>query len=321
MENRKIRRAVSGTLSTVSSGVRAFRRGSAWVRHKIRSAFGIQLNRRIFGEILNVVALGLFGLVFILPIVYTICNAFKPSDELFLFPPKLFPQRPTLENFSDLSALMGESWVPFSRYVFNTILITAAGTAAHVIFASMAAYVLGKYEFPGSKAFFAMVTAALMFSPIVTSVPNMLIMSGLGWMDTYWAVIIPAIGQPLGLFLMKQFMETLPDSILEAALIDGARQPRIFFKIVMPAMKPAWLTLIIFSAQNLWNTGGNIGFYIRSEELKNLPYALNSILTGGVARAGAGSAVGLLLISVPIIIFILAQSNIIDTMTTSGMKE
>ena len=321
MEMRSIRQAASNALAAVSSGIRACRRGGARIRHRIRSAFGIRLSRRIYGEILSAVVLGVFGIAFILPIVYTVCNAFKPLDELFLFPPKLFPQRVTLENFSDLSALMGESWVPFSRYLFNTVLITAAGTIGHVIFASMAAYVLEKHKFPGSRAFFGLVTAALMFSPIVTSVPNILIMSSLGWMDTYWAVVIPAIGQPLGLFLMKQFMSTLPDSILEAARIDGAREWRIFFKIVMPAVKPAWLTLIIFSTQTLWNTGGNIGFYIRSEELKTLPYALNSILTGGVARAGAGSAVGLLLISVPILIFMLAQSNIIDTMTTSGMKE
>ena len=146
-------------------------------------------------------------------------------------------------------------------------------------------------------------------------------MAQLGLINNQLALILPALQSSLGLYLMQSFMAGIPGEMLEAARIDAASEYRIWFSIVMPNVKPAWLTLIIFSTQTLWNTGGNIGFYIRSEELKTLPYALNSILTGGVARAGAGSAVGLLLISVPILIFMLAQSNIIDTMTTSGMKE
>ena len=166
---------------------------------------------------------------------------------------------------------------------------------------------------------FGLVVMTLMFSPTVTSIPNFVIMSGIGFVDTYLALIIPAIGSSLGLFLMKQFMVTVHDSILEAAKIDGAGELRIFFKIVMPTVKPAWLTLIIFSSQTLWNSTG--GVLIRSEELKPLPYALNQIMAGGFARAGAASAVGLILMSVPILIFIFSQSQILDTMSTSGIKE
>ena len=194
-----------------------------------------------------------------------------------------------------------------------------AGTGLHVIFASMAAYVLEKHRFYGRNAFFGLVVMTLMFSPTVTSIPNFVIMSGIGFVDTYLALIIPAIGSSLGLFLMKQFMVTVHDSILEAAKIDGAGELRIFFKIVMPTVKPAWLTLIIFSSQTLWNSTG--GVLIRSEELKPLPYALNQIMAGGFARAGAASAVGLILMSVPILIFIFSQSQILDTMSTSGIKE
>lgn len=171
----------------------------------------------------------------------------------------------------------------------------------------MAAYVLEKHRFYGRNAFFGLVVMTLMFSPTVTSIPNFVIMSGIGFVDTYLALIIPAIGSSLGLFLMKQFMVTVHDSILEAAKIDGAGELRIFFKIVMPTVKPAWLTLIIFSSQTLWNSTG--GVLIRSEELKPLPYALNQIMAAA-SPGGAASAVGLILMSVPILIFIFSQSQI-----------
>ncbi|NLK21026.1 MAG: carbohydrate ABC transporter permease [Epulopiscium sp.] len=276
-------------------------------------------NRSRGGDFSIYTMLILFGIFMALPLVYAINNAFKPLDEIFLFPPRFFVKNPSLDNFQDLFVIMGKSWVPFSRYIFNTMFITAVGTAGHLIFASMGAYVLAKYEFPGSKVFFNIVVTALMFSGYVTSIPNYLIMTKLGWVDTYLSVIIPAFASPMGLFLMKQFMEGIPDSLIEAAKIDGAKEGRIFFNIVMPMVKPAWLTLIIFSIQNLWNNKASN--FIYSEELKTLPYALQQIINGGVARAGVGAAVSLFMMIVPIAVFILTQSNIIETMATSGIKD
>ena len=278
-----------------------------------------RLNRSVAGNGILFFLMAICGVFMALPLVMIINNALKPLDEIFQFPPKIFVRNPTLENFSDLFVLMNNSWVPITRYFFNTLFITVTGTGLHVIFASMAAYVLEKHRFYGRNAFFSLVVMTLMFSPTVTSIPNFVIMSGIGFVDTYLALIVPAIGSSLGLFLMKQFMVTVHDSILEAAKIDGAGELRIFFKIVMPTVKPAWLTLIIFSSQTLWNSTG--GVLIRSEELKPLPYALNQIMAGGFARAGAASAVGLILMSVPILIFIFSQSQILDTMSTSGIKE
>lgn len=163
---------------------------------------------------------------------------------------------------------MGKSWVTFSRYIFNTVFITVVGTFGHLIIASMGAFVLAKYDFPGSKLFFNIVVTALMFNGYVTAIPNYLIISKLGWIDTYWAIIIPAFAAPMGLFLMKQFMEGIPMSLVEAAKIDGASQWRIFINIVMPNVKPAWLTLIIFSVQNLWNN--KAATFIYSEEKRHL---------------------------------------------------
>lgn len=254
-----------------------------------------------------------------LPLVYAICSAFKPLDEIFLFPPKFFVQNPTLENFQDLFILMSKSWVPFSRYIFNTVFITVVGTAGNVMICSLAAYALAKHKFPGSKIIFELIVISLMFSPHVTSIPNYLIMSKLGWVDTYKAIIVPAFATSLGLFLMKQFMEQIHDSMLEAARIDGASEWYIFCYIAMPMVKPAWLTLIIFSVQNLWNIRSSN--FIYEEQLKTLPFALQQILQGGIARAGIGAAVSLLVMIVPIVLFVITQSNIIETMGSSGIKE
>ena len=212
-----------------------------------------QPNRSRIGDFIIYFFLILVALMMVFPLVFAINNALKPLDELFMFPPKVFAQNPTLDNFSDLFVTMGKSWVTFPRYVFNTVFITVVGTAGHLILASMAAFVLAKYDFPGGKTFFKLVTVALMFSGYITAIPNYLIINELGWIDTYWAIIIPAFASPMGLFLMKQFMEGLPMSLIEAAKIDGANEWKVFISIVMPNVKPAWLTMIIFSVQGLWN--------------------------------------------------------------------
>jgi ABC-type glycerol-3-phosphate transport system permease component len=280
---------------------------------------GKRVNRSFLGTFTLFLFLSVFGAFMALPLVFAINAAFKPLDEIFLFPPRLFVRNPTLDNFIDLIELLGNSWVPFTRYIFNTVFITGMGVLGHVIFASAAAYPLAKHKFPGRTALFQIVVLSLMFSPAVTAIPNYMVMSWLGFVDTYWAVILPAFAYSLGLYLMKQFMEQIPDALLEAAKIDGASEYRIFWSVVMPNVKPAWLTLIILVFQILWGTDGN-GF-IYSEQLKTLHFASNQIIQGGIARAGVGAAVALILMSVPITIFIFSQSRIIETMATSGMKD
>ena len=214
---------------------------------------------------------------------------------------------------------MGQSWVPFSRYITNTVVITLAGTLGHLVIASLAAYALAKYDFPLGKQFFALVVTALMFNGYVTAIPNYLTMTRLHLVDTHWAVILPAFAAPIGLFLMKQFMEGLPMSLIESAKIDGAKELHIFWSIVMPNVKPAWLTLIIFSVQNLWNAKASAVIY--SEAQKTLVYALQQIQAGGIARTGQAAAVTVVVMAVPILIFILSQSQILETMATSGLKD
>ncbi len=278
-----------------------------------------KLNRSFAVTFLLFILLGLFGAFMALPLIYTINHAFKPLDEIFLFPPRFFVRNPTMNNFYDLVNLMANSWVPFSRYISNTVIIAVIGTVGHVLFASAAAYPLAKYKFPGSKAIFNIVVLSLMFSPHVTAIPNYMIMSRVGWIDNHASLIIPSWAYPLGLFLMKQFMEQIPSALLEAAKIDGASEYRIYWQIVMPNVKPAWLTLIILRFPALWGSDG--GSFIYSENLKTLNYALGQIIQGGIARAGVGAAVGLILMIVPITLFVISQSSVIQTMATSGIKD
>lgn len=281
-----------------------------------------RISRSIWGDLLLFALLALLGSFMAMPLVFVISNAFKPINEILKFPPDFFVRNPTLTNFVDLFNLMAGSWVPFTRYIYNTFFIAILGTFGHVVIASAAAYPLAKRVFPGKAILFSIVVLSLMFSATVTQVTNYMTMSWLGMLDTHWAVIIPAIGSSLGLYLMKQFMEQVPDALLEAAQIDGCSEFRIFWSIVMPVVKPAWLTLIIFSFQGLWGAGGAAGsMYIYSEQLKTIDYALNQILAGGIIRTGPSMAATLLMLLVPITIFVLSQSSVIQTMSTSGMKE
>jgi len=278
-----------------------------------------KVNRSRAGNMLLFVLMGFCGLFMILPIVMIVNNSLKPPDELFQFPPRLFVRNPTFDNFADLFVLMGETWVPFSRYILNTLIITGGGVAGHVLCASLAAYPLAKRKFPGSKLLFSIVVLSMMFSWTVTQIPNYMIISMLGINNTYLALILPAWSFGIGLYLMKQFMEQIPDSIIESARIDGASEFKVFWQIIMPNVKPAWLTLAIFQFQVLWgNTGG---MFLRSEELKPMQFAMQQIMAGGAARAGASAAVAFIIAAIPITFFLICQSSIFETMTTSGIKE
>jgi len=285
---------------------------------KIKIKKSRKLNRSLGGDIFLMALLLVFGVFSAYPLIMTASNAFKPLDELFRFPPTLLPRNLTFDNFRDLSELMENSWVPFTRYFFNTIFITLMGTVGHVIIASMAAYPLAKYKFPGKTIFFSLVVYSLMFSPHVTATPNYIIISSIGLIDTHWAIILPAIASSLGLYLMKQFMTQIPDDLIESAKIDGASEYRIFWQIVMPLVKPAWLTLVILLFQRLWTTDG--GSFIFSEELKPVSYALRQIAQGSIERAGTIAAVAFVMMIVPVTFFMLSQSRIVETFSHSGMK-
>ena len=226
------------------------------MRKKIFRSSGRKLNRSMAGNSLLFTIMGIFGVLMALPLVMIVNNALKPLDELFQYPPKLFVRNPTLNNFVDLFVAMNGSWVPFSRYLLNTVIITVGGTLGHVVLASMAAFPLSKHKFKGRDTLFNLVVLSMMFSWTVTQIPNYMIISWLGINNTYWALILPASAYGMGLYLMKQFMDQIPNSLLESARLDGA-----------------------------------------------------------------SAAVTFIIAAIPIIFFLICQSNVLETMTTSGMKE
>ncbi len=279
-----------------------------------------RLSRSIGGDITLMICLILLAVVMLLPIVYAVVTSLKPNNELWIFPPRFFVRNPTLKNYSGLFELMNTSWVPFSRYFFNTLLLTVVGSVGHIALATMCAYPLACYRFPGSRFIFKVIQTSLMFSAAVTAIPTFVVMSKLHLVDNPLALILPAFGSSLGLFLMKQFMEQMVHpSLLESADLDGAGELIKCFKIVFPMVKPGWLTLAMFSVQSLWTVGSTP--YIYTENRKTLNYAMSQIVSAGIARQGVGAAVSVVMLLVPLLFFIVSQSNIVETMASSGIKD
>ncbi len=280
----------------------------------------VVLARSAGGDFGITVMLVLLGAFMFLPMLYVVMQSFKPLDELWMYPPRFFVMSPTITNYTSLFTLMSLNWVPFSRYIFNTVFTSVSGTFGHLFIASLAAYTMAKIKFPGGKAMFKTVQTSLMFHATVTAITSFIIMSLFGWLDTYLAIIVPAWGSTLGLYLMKQFMDTaVPDTVLESARLDGANEIKTYWVIAMPMVKPAWLTLIVYSFQALWNQGASM--YIHSEQLKSFNYAIGQITAGGIKRAGASAAAQVIMMLVPIMVFVFSQSNIVETMGSSGMKD
>ena len=278
-----------------------------------------KLSRSRLGNLVVLVLLAAMGVFTAIPFLFSIVQSIKPVDELFVYPPRLTVSRPTLDNFAVLFNLTSSTWVPVSRYLFNSLLLTVCGTVGNVVVCSMAAYPLAKLKFHGRKLLFNLVVVSLLFTYEVTFIPTYVILSKLQMLDTFWALLLPAVATPMGLFLMKQFMEQIPDSVVESARVDGAGTLTLYWRIVMPQVKPAWLTLVIFSFQSLWNREGLE--FIFSEELKMFPTILKQVASSGVARAGAAAAAAVILMIPPIVVFLLSQSNVIETMASSGIKE
>lgn len=278
-----------------------------------------KINRSIPGTVLLAVLLIVFGVFMALPMLYAITAAFKPLEEIFLFPPRLFVRHPTLENFKIMGDLVSNLWIAFERYLFNSIIVALLGTGVYLLIATLAAYPMAKHDFPGRKWMNELITVALMFTPAVTGLPQYVIMTRLGMIDTYWAMILPGLASTMGVFLCVQYLGTLPNTLLEAGKIDGAGEFGLFWRLVLPNIKPAIFTILIFQFQSMWNLSpGNV---IYSEKLKTLPLVLSQIATAGISRAGVGSASALLLMIPPILVFVISQSNVMETMSHSGIKE
>jgi ABC-type glycerol-3-phosphate transport system permease component len=263
------------------------------------------------------------GAVMALPIAWLVSSSFKPLDEFFLFPPRFFVRNPTLNNFRDLLLVTSGTWVPFGRFVLNSVVVTVASVGGSVVIAIMAAYPLAKYRaMPGRNFLFLLIVSALMFSPEVAQIPRYMVVNGLGMMDRFSALIVPNLAAALGLFLLKQFLEQVPDTLLEAARIDGASEWQILWRVIWPLATPAWSTVGILQFIAFWNDSWSPMVFTRSESMKTLPLAILTISPGPgqVAFAGAETAASMLQFLPVVLIFALLQRRVIQTMVHSGIK-
>ena len=267
------------------------------------------------------IILTLTGFVLVLPLVFALVNSLKPFGEIFIYPPRLYVVNPTLDNYLSLIALCSNTWVPFTKYLFNSVFTTLVTTTLSVVISSMCAYPLAKNRFPGKKSISGIIVTAMLFVPAVTFLPQYLIIAKLKLINHYLSIILPLLSTTMGVFLMKQFMEPLPEALLEAARIDGYSEFGILFQVVMPNVKPAWMTLAIFAFQNSWNNTSSQQFIFK-ENLRTLPTLLSQIVSGsGIARAGVSAAATVFLMTPPILLFIFAQSSVVETMAHAGIKE
>ena len=278
-----------------------------------------QVNRSKVGNLGVYVFIGIIAAYSLIPLILLVSNSLKPISELYIYPPKWFPINPTFDNYKSLFTLMSSTWVPFSRYIFNTVFVTIATTAVHIVIVAFAAYPLAKHKFSGQKLINDLIMYSLMFVPAVTDIVNYITISKFGLINTYAAMILPNVYYTLGLFMLRNYMTTIPTTLIEAARIDGCSEVKILWRIIMPIAKPAWLTLIILMIQNMWGQANNT--YVYAEKYKTLPAALSQITSGGLVRLGAGQAVGVIMLIVPAIVFVINQRQMVETMASSGIKE
>lgn len=267
------------------------------------------------------------AVVMLLPIVYIVASAFKPPDELFAFPPRFLVVNPTLKNFTDLFSKLSTSGIPVSRYLFNSVLITVITVVASILVSSAAAYALSKKRFRLKQTLFAINTVALMFVPVAVTIPRFLVIERLGLLNTFWVHILPVLALPVGLFLLKQFIDGIPDEVLEAAQIDGASDWWIYWRIVLPMIRPALATIAILTFQAAWNNAEISTLYINNESMRTLAFYLSTLTAtpattaaNSVAGQGVAAAAALIMFLPNLLMFIILQRQVMSTMSHSGLK-
>ena len=257
-----------------------------------------------------------------LPIIFIFFHAFKPMEELFAFPPKFITTNPTLDNFRKLFKASRAAGIPLSKYVFNTLLITVSVVFSSVVLSSAAAYAMSKLKFIGRDLSFKINQLAIMFVPVAVMIPRYLVVEVLGLTDTYWSQILPLIPLPVAVFLLKQFVDTVPDSLIEAAYMDGATEVHVYTKIIIPMIKPALATAVVLVFQQVWGALEASNYYINDEGLKSLAFYMNTLsnASNGVAGQGMQAAASLILFIPNLIVFCILQKNVMNTMAHSGIK-
>lgn len=287
-------------------------------KKRVKSSSGMA-GRKKSGTVVTFIFLTVLGIFMAFPIYLTVVMSVKPVEELFVFPPNLYTLRPTLKNFSDMFGTIRQNRVPFSRYVFNSLTVTVSVTFFQSVVISMGAFVLAKCKFAGNRLINNIIVISLLYQSNVIYIMQYMVINKIGLTDSLYALILPSVASPMGIFLMKQSISQIPDSIIESAEMDGAGLFRICWQIVMPNQKPALMTLIIFAFQSSWNMQS--GAFVFHEEYKTLPTVVNQISSAGMARAGIAMAGAVFMLVPPVIVFTVMQGYIIETMAYSGIKD
>jgi len=293
-------------------------------RRKKARYFGAMIDPRSFhpSQIKFLIILVPLLIVTLLPLIFIISHAFKPLDELYAFPPRFYTTRITFDNFRNLIQATAQTGIPLSRYLFNSLLVTAVVIVLSLLLSSLAAFAFAFLEFRGKKFLFAANQFAIMFIAIAVAVPRFMVITYLGIANTYWAHIIPLLAMPVGVFLLKQFMEQIPRDLSEAAVIDGANKWQIYRHIALPLVKPALATVAILAFQLAWNNTETSALFVVDEAIKTLPYYFSTLTLGTSAIVAQGiQAAAALIVFIPnIVLFILLQRQVMNTMAYSGMK-
>ena len=289
----------------------------SWVKRRIQTR---RFTRSRAANIMYFVLIFSAGLFTMLPLIYAVVTSFKPLDELLLFPPQFFVRRPTIENYVALPSLLSDQFVPLTRYLFNSVFVSVITTGLYILISAMAAFALSKSKLRFRNVLFMIVQFALLFNAYTLSVPQYLILSKLHIIDTYLVYIMPQMATTLGVFLMKQYIEGyVPDTLLEAANIDGAGYCRSVFRIVLPIVTPALLTLTLFAFRDIWALVPQGTIF--SEQLKTLPMIMAQVTAGGIVRSGSAMAVSVIMMIPPVIVYLISQSNVVEAMSSAGIKE
>ncbi|MFC5405800.1 carbohydrate ABC transporter permease [Cohnella soli] len=301
--------------------VRIGRWARQWYGESTR--WGSALRNMSGGNWFMIVFLLLLAAFMLLPLVYIFNHAFKPLHELLLFPPTFIVKDPTIRNFVELLSLTKSTFVPVSRYIFNSVVVTVLTTIGMVVTGALCAYPLSKHPFPGSKLVFGTIVISLLFVSEIIAIPRYVVVQSLGIMNTYWGHILPILALPVGVFLLKQFMDQVPNELLESAKIDGANEVRIFLRIVVPVVMPAMATVTILAFQSAWSNVETSSLFMQDDSMKTLPFylsTLNSGMANSVARQGAVASGSLIMFLPSLLIFLFYQRKVIATMAHSGIK-
>jgi len=267
-------------------------------------------------QVWTYIVLGLGLLVVASPFAWMVLSSLKSEGEIRRVPPTWLPEAPSLANFSDLFARLD-----FPQFFTNSAVVATAVTVGNLVFCSMLGYVLAKSEFGGRTWLFRLVLATLMIPGMVTLVPLFVLVANIGLVNTYWGLILPFLAGPFGVFLMRQFIQGIPDELIDAARMDGASELRIFLQVVMPLCKPALATLAILTFLGSWNNFLWPLVVATSEEKYTLPVALALYSVGQNQTEYGLLLAGAVVIVVPVLaVFLLLQRYFVQGIAMTGIK-